>query len=61
MRQAATLLDVCVATIHEWKRQGVTRLYEARWAGLFEEGRGAWSRNAVSKECEVREFRLSGR
>ncbi|MBJ6141791.1 helix-turn-helix domain-containing protein [Hymenobacter sp. BT559] len=23
MRQAATLLDVCVATIHEWKRRGL--------------------------------------
>ncbi|WP_394348942.1 helix-turn-helix domain-containing protein [Hymenobacter setariae] len=23
MRQAATLLDVCVATIHEWKRGGL--------------------------------------
>jgi hypothetical protein len=23
VRQAATLLDVCVATIHEWKRRGL--------------------------------------
>lgn len=23
VRQAATLLDVCVATIHEWKRRGI--------------------------------------
>lgn len=23
VRQAATLLDVCVATVHEWKRRGL--------------------------------------